>query len=123
MSIEEEEAIRQSKAKADIETIIRAAHRQNARIKNGNIRRARMAKELAVGTNPTGPRAEWLRDTSRELNLTLQKCAEEFAKDNPDDLISIADMVDAIHTCFHQIKSYLTLGLKKDSGGDKDSVS
>jgi len=82
-----------------------------------------MAKELAVGTNPTGPRAEWLRDTSRELNLTLQKCAEEFAKDNPDDLISIADMVDAIHTCFHQIKSYLTLGLKKDSGGDKDSVS
>lgn len=86
-------------------TIQRVKGRRSLRLKRGLMRREQMRQIIEAGIEPTGPRADWLRQTANRLIQELGVAAEEFNAANPDDLISANDFVDAMTTAIGVIKS------------------
>lgn len=78
------------------ECFLELALSKETRLRNGAARRIAMAKSMAEGNEATGPRAEWIKTTIRRLVATLATAGQEFNDSNPDDMISVEDMLDTL---------------------------
>lgn len=87
-----------------LDVLTRAAQHEQLRLKRGLMRRQQMAEAIERGEEPVGPRAEWLKVTAHALLDTLQTSASVFNDKHQDDLISAADMGDALGTCINMLQ-------------------
>jgi len=71
---------------------------EKTRGSRGAIRRKQMQEALERGDEPTGPRADWLKQTASEIMKVLELAAIRFNEENLDDLISANDLGDAVLT-------------------------
>lgn len=74
----------------------KASQQEKLRLKRGKMRREQMLAAQENGVEPSGPRAEWLRSTSMALMKTLEVEAKRFNDANLDDMVSAADLCDAL---------------------------
>lgn len=77
---------------------------KGAKLKYGLMRRAEMFEEIAKGVEPTGYRAEWIREAIRAVMKTLVQKAEEFNTKWPQDCISTKDFLDVLVTATDRIR-------------------
>jgi hypothetical protein len=81
-----------------IDVVVSAADRNRRRLQRGGIRRTQMIKEIEEGRQPTGPRAEFIRDTAQAIMDLLVESSKEFNEANQDDMISTLDFQDVLAT-------------------------
>lgn len=70
----------------------------DARLRRGLALRKAMHEALARGEDPQGYRPKWLKATSLLLVKFIGDQAEKFDAEHPDDRVSVADILDLLHT-------------------------
>jgi len=91
------------------QTLLRIKNKNKDRLTYGMNQRKAMAAQLAAGITPTGPRAVFLDDVSSDIIHLMAAAAEDYNEENPMDVISANDMLDAIATC----RAKLLAGIKR----------
>jgi hypothetical protein len=88
----------------DIAKIKAALATSEARLKVGAARRKQMAKELAEGVINKTPRYNFLLTSSQAILDVLIEEAAKFNDNNIDDMISLEDMIDAVHNVYRNLE-------------------
>lgn len=74
---------------------------KDERLEIGSRIREKMKASIAKGEEPSGYRADWLRESALEIIRTLGSQAQKFNTTYSSDKISAQDMVDALATAMN----------------------
>jgi hypothetical protein len=77
---------------------------QKKRLENSVQKRNALMASIDRGENPTGYRADFLRDSAKRVLMELASIAKDFNDAHPDDRCTAQDFVDILNTTILWIK-------------------
>lgn len=75
----------------------------SVRLRNAQLRRQSMMNKLELDIPPSGKGADWIADTAFQIIELLGKQADTYDANNPDDIITVADMIDVLATAHYAL--------------------
>lgn len=77
---------------------------QEVKLRYGSMKRQELREQLAKGEDPTGYRAEWLRERRNEIVKQLGQFAKDFNAQYPHDCCSLQDLKDVVVSVLNYIE-------------------